>query len=175
MKFINRRGEKKGVRWGVGPPAAFSSTLDIQSMKRRGLCVCVCLGKRVGVEHTQPQIPACSCSERVLRSVGRILCPGCRFQAQATGGRSQQGHLLTPLHLFQVLHQQAVARSRRGTGWGVTRSPQQSRHRALQKGARAWAPGNPLPPLPHSVATPPWASLPFHEVMGLNSRAPLAP
>ena len=78
-------------------------------------------------------------------SANRTLCPGYRLQAQVTGGRRQQGSLLTTLQPFPGhLSRQAVAgRQRLGTRLGVSRRQQQTRHSGLQETPRAWALGDP--------------------------------
>lgn len=77
-------------------------------------------------------------------SANRTLCPGNRLQAQGTGGRRQQGSLLTSLQPFPGhLSRQAVAgRQRLGTGSGVSRRQHQTRHSGLQETPRAWALGD---------------------------------
>lgn len=74
-------------------------------------------------------------------SANRTLCPGYRLQAQVTGGRCQQGSLLTTLQPFPGhLSRQAVAgRQRLGTRLGVSRRQHQTRHSDLQETPRAWA------------------------------------
>lgn len=146
--------------------------------EEEGACVVCWRGcfERVGVEHTQYQIPAWSCSKAVLRSVSRILCPGCRLQAQDTGGKSQQGSLLTALLPFSGhLSQQAVARSRGKPGRvcpGANTKAQCSVQKSQSLGSKR----------PHStptqlcdirqVATPPWASSPLLENDGIEQQDP---
>lgn len=124
------------------------------------VCLCCMLGrvlwKRVGVGHIQHRS---SCSKRVLRFVSRILCPG-RLQAQGIGGTSQQGRLLTALlPVPGHLSQQAVARIRETNQVGHVHEPTPEHVVVCRKRTRAWAPGDPTPPLLSSGTS---GKLPLH-------------
>lgn len=151
----------------------FSSTLETQTTKRR-VCVCVCvvcwegaLKEWVWSTHSIKSLPgAIQC---VLNSVSRILCPGCRLQAQGTGGKSQQGSLLTALPPFPGhLSQPAVARSQGGWGEEVGRvqepTPEQAQCSA-QKNQSLGSKRSHLTPTQlcdlRQVATSSWGSSPL--------------
>lgn len=140
------------------------------------VCVCACLGKESGCGAHTASNPCLQ-----LFKVGFEICqynPVSRLQTSGPGHRREEPawkSVNSPPTFSRSLVSKLWLEAGEKTGWGVSRSQHRSRHGALQKRGRAWAPRDPLLPLRSSVTTSPWGRLPFCEMMGLNNRTFLTP